>query len=145
VTVVGKDHRLGREGRIDVGRPVLLGHVLVRHVGMGPTVTLEVLGERVDAAPVLVEEDGVAAANLDETTVDAAIAQVSAAAATVHDASTDALNELHAVLTPPAIDDLPDTLAPDDSNWSQVFSASDKDDSNWSQVFSASDKFVTIQ
>jgi Spy/CpxP family protein refolding chaperone len=45
--------------------------------------------------------DGVAAANLDERTVDAAIAQVSAAAATVHDASTDALNELHAVLTPP--------------------------------------------
>jgi Spy/CpxP family protein refolding chaperone len=44
--------------------------------------------------------DGVAAANLDATTVDAAIAQVSAAAATVHDASTDALNELHAVLTP---------------------------------------------
>jgi Spy/CpxP family protein refolding chaperone len=45
--------------------------------------------------------DGVAAANLNATTVDAAIAQVSAAAATVHDASTDALNELHAVLTPP--------------------------------------------
>jgi Spy/CpxP family protein refolding chaperone len=45
--------------------------------------------------------DGVAAAKLDSTTVDAAIAQVSAAAATVHDASTDALNELHAVLTPP--------------------------------------------
>jgi Spy/CpxP family protein refolding chaperone len=45
--------------------------------------------------------DGVAAANLDATTVDAAIAQVSAAAATVHEASTDALNQLHAVLTPP--------------------------------------------
>ena len=45
--------------------------------------------------------DGVAAAKLDATTVDAAIAQVSAAAATVHDASADALNELHAVLTPP--------------------------------------------
>jgi Spy/CpxP family protein refolding chaperone len=45
--------------------------------------------------------DGVAADKLDATTVDAAIAQVSAAAATVHDASTDALNELHAVLTPP--------------------------------------------
>ena len=45
--------------------------------------------------------DGVAAANLDATTVEAAIAQVSAAAAKVHDASTDALNELHAVLTPP--------------------------------------------
>jgi len=45
--------------------------------------------------------DGVAAANLDATIVDAAIAQVSVAAATVHDVSADALNELHAVLTPP--------------------------------------------
>lgn len=45
--------------------------------------------------------DGVAAANLDAAAVDAAIAQVTAAATSVHDASTDALNELHAALTPP--------------------------------------------
>jgi Spy/CpxP family protein refolding chaperone len=45
--------------------------------------------------------DGVAAADLDAAKVDAAIAQVTDAAARVHDASTDALNELHAVLTPP--------------------------------------------
>ena len=45
--------------------------------------------------------DGLAAGNLDTTSVDAAVAQVTAAAATVHDASADAVNELHAVLTPP--------------------------------------------
>jgi Spy/CpxP family protein refolding chaperone len=45
--------------------------------------------------------DGLAAANLDAASVDAAVAQVEAAAAKVHDASADALNELHAVLTPP--------------------------------------------
>ena len=45
--------------------------------------------------------DGLAAANLDTAKVDAAVAQVTAAAAAVHDASADALNELHAVLTPP--------------------------------------------
>ena len=45
--------------------------------------------------------DGLAAGNLDTPSVDAAVAQVTAAAATVHDASADALNELHAVLTPP--------------------------------------------
>ena len=45
--------------------------------------------------------DGLAGANLDAARVDAAVAQVSAAAAAVHDASADALNELHAVLTPP--------------------------------------------
>ena len=45
--------------------------------------------------------DGLAAANLDAASVDAAVAQVEAAAAKVHDASADALNVLHAVLTPP--------------------------------------------
>jgi Spy/CpxP family protein refolding chaperone len=45
--------------------------------------------------------DGLAAPNFDTVRVDAAIAQVRASAAAVHDASIDALNELHAVLTPP--------------------------------------------
>ncbi len=45
--------------------------------------------------------DGLAAGNVDLASVDAAVAQVTAAAATVHDASADALNELHRVLTPP--------------------------------------------
>jgi Spy/CpxP family protein refolding chaperone len=45
--------------------------------------------------------DGVAMANLDGAKVDAAIVQVSSTAAAVHDASVDALNQLHNVLTPP--------------------------------------------
>ncbi len=44
--------------------------------------------------------DGLAAPTFDTARVDAAIAQVNAAAATVHDASADALNELHRVLSP---------------------------------------------
>jgi Spy/CpxP family protein refolding chaperone len=45
--------------------------------------------------------DGLTAGSFDAAKVDAAIAQVTAAAAGVHDATVDALNELHAVLTPP--------------------------------------------
>ena len=44
--------------------------------------------------------DGVADGNFKAARVAAAIAQVTAEAATVHDASTDLLNELHDVLTP---------------------------------------------
>jgi Spy/CpxP family protein refolding chaperone len=50
---------------------------------------------------VTVLADGLAADNLDRASADAAVAQVAAAAAKVHDASADALNELHTVLTPP--------------------------------------------
>jgi len=50
---------------------------------------------------VTVLADGVAAGNLDVAAVDAAVAQVTSAAAAVHDASVDALNALHAALTPP--------------------------------------------
>jgi Spy/CpxP family protein refolding chaperone len=45
--------------------------------------------------------DGLAAGNIDAAKVDASVAQVTAAAQAVHDASADALNELHNVLTPP--------------------------------------------
>jgi Spy/CpxP family protein refolding chaperone len=45
--------------------------------------------------------DGIAAGNVDAQKVDAAAAQVAAAAAQVHVAAADALNRLHAVLTPP--------------------------------------------
>jgi Spy/CpxP family protein refolding chaperone len=45
--------------------------------------------------------DGIAAGAIDKAKVDAALAQVTATAATVHDATTDALNQLHAALTPP--------------------------------------------
>lgn len=44
--------------------------------------------------------DGVAAGNVDPAKVDPAIAGVGAAAAQVHDATKDALNQLHAVLRP---------------------------------------------
>jgi Spy/CpxP family protein refolding chaperone len=45
--------------------------------------------------------DGLAAGAVDPAKVDAAVARLTSAAAGVHDASTDALNQLHAVLTPP--------------------------------------------
>lgn len=45
--------------------------------------------------------DGVAAASIDTAKVDADVAQLTAAAAGVHDASCDALNKLHDELTPP--------------------------------------------
>jgi Spy/CpxP family protein refolding chaperone len=44
--------------------------------------------------------DQLAAGNIDPAKVDAAVARVTATAAAVHDASTDALNDLHAALTP---------------------------------------------
>ena len=44
--------------------------------------------------------DGVAAGGIDTSRVDAAVAQVAAAVALVHDASTSALDALHEVLTP---------------------------------------------
>jgi Spy/CpxP family protein refolding chaperone len=45
--------------------------------------------------------DGVAAGNVDQAKVDAAIAQMSAASAGIHDAIADSVNQLHATLTPP--------------------------------------------
>jgi Spy/CpxP family protein refolding chaperone len=44
--------------------------------------------------------DGLAVGNIDTAKVDAAVAQVTSAAAQVHDASADALNQLHAQLSP---------------------------------------------
>jgi len=44
--------------------------------------------------------DGIAAGTIDTAKVDAAIAQVTGATGGLHDATTDALNQLHAVLTP---------------------------------------------
>jgi Spy/CpxP family protein refolding chaperone len=45
--------------------------------------------------------DGVAKGKVDSAKVDAAIAQLSTASASVHDAVADSLNQLHATLTPP--------------------------------------------
>lgn len=44
--------------------------------------------------------DGIAAGAIDHAKVSAALAQISATAGAVHDATTDALNQLHATLTP---------------------------------------------
>jgi Spy/CpxP family protein refolding chaperone len=44
--------------------------------------------------------DGVAAGTVDTAKVDAAIAQIASVAAQVHDATSDAVNQLHAVLRP---------------------------------------------
>ena len=45
--------------------------------------------------------EGLAAGNIDAASVDAAVSQVASAATAVHDASAEAVNELHALLTPP--------------------------------------------
>jgi Spy/CpxP family protein refolding chaperone len=50
---------------------------------------------------VIALADGIAAGTIDAGKVDTAVQQLAAAAATVHDASADALNQLHDVLTPP--------------------------------------------
>jgi len=44
--------------------------------------------------------DGIAAGSVDHAKVDAALAQVASAAAGLHDATADSLNQLHAILTP---------------------------------------------
>jgi Spy/CpxP family protein refolding chaperone len=59
--------------------------------------------------------DGLAAGALDLAKVDAATAQLASTAAGVHDASTDALNQLHSVLTPPQRAALVDKL---EAHWS---------------------------
>jgi Spy/CpxP family protein refolding chaperone len=53
-----------------------------------------------EKALLLVLADGIAAGQIDQAKVDAAITQVSAASAGVHDAVADSLNQLHATLTP---------------------------------------------
>jgi Spy/CpxP family protein refolding chaperone len=67
--------------------------------------------------------DGVAAANLDAAAVDAAIAQVTAAATSVHGASTDVLNELHAALTPPERVALVDKVEAHWAVWQKAYAA----------------------
>jgi Spy/CpxP family protein refolding chaperone len=54
-----------------------------------------------DNAVMTLLADGAAAGQIDEAKVDAALDQLRAAASGLHDASADALNQLHAVLTPP--------------------------------------------
>ncbi|HXN31058.1 MAG TPA: Spy/CpxP family protein refolding chaperone [Polyangiaceae bacterium] len=54
-----------------------------------------------DQSLVAALADGLTAGNIDTAKVDAGVAQVTAAAAATHQASAAALNDLHAVLTPP--------------------------------------------
>jgi Spy/CpxP family protein refolding chaperone len=58
--------------------------------------------------------DGVAAGNIDAAKVDAAVAQLTTAAAAAEGASVDAMNELHNVLTPPERAALADKV---ESHW----------------------------
>jgi Spy/CpxP family protein refolding chaperone len=58
--------------------------------------------------------DGLAEGHIDAAKVDASIAQLTAAAAAVHDAACDALNRLHDVLTPPQRTALVDKV---ESHW----------------------------
>jgi Spy/CpxP family protein refolding chaperone len=64
--------------------------------------------------------DGLAAGVLDPAKVDATVAQLTSAAASVHDASTDALNQLHSVLTPPQRAALVDKLEAQWSVWQRA-------------------------
>ena len=64
--------------------------------------------------------DGVAAGNFDQPKVDANVAQLTAAGATVHDALADALNRLHAVLTPPQRDALVDKVSAHWAVWQRA-------------------------
>jgi Spy/CpxP family protein refolding chaperone len=59
--------------------------------------------------------DGLAGGTIDSAKVDAAVSQLSSAAATVNEATTEALNQLHAVLTPPQRVALVDKL---EAHWS---------------------------
>ncbi|HEX3775143.1 MAG TPA: hypothetical protein VHV51_11805 [Polyangiaceae bacterium] len=54
-----------------------------------------------DQSLVATLADGLDAGNIDTSKVDSEVSQLATAAAAAHDASSDALNELHNVLTPP--------------------------------------------
>ena len=69
--------------------------------------------------------DGLAAGIIDPAKVDAAVAQLTSAAATTYDASADALNRLHAVLTPPQRAAVVDKL---EAHWSVWQRANNEDD-----------------
>jgi Spy/CpxP family protein refolding chaperone len=75
-----------------------------------------------DAHKALVDTlaDGVAAGNIDKAKVDAATAKVQAAAAGVHAASQDALNALHAALSPAERTALADKVQAHADVWKKV-------------------------
>ena len=71
-------------------------------------------------AVVSVLAEGVAASAIDRGKLDAAIAQLAAAAAAVHDSAVDELNQLHGVLTPPQRAALVDKLEAHRELWRQA-------------------------
>jgi Spy/CpxP family protein refolding chaperone len=74
--------------------------------------------------------DGVAGGAIDSAKVEAAVAALSSAAATVNDASTDDLNQLHAILAPPQRRALVDKL---EAHWSVWQNANAEDNDRLSQ------------
>jgi Spy/CpxP family protein refolding chaperone len=70
--------------------------------------------------------DGLAVGVPDPAKADAAVAQLTSAAASIHDASTDALNQLHSALTPPQRAALVDKL---EAHWS-VWQRANTDESD---------------
>jgi len=70
--------------------------------------------------------DGLAAGVLDPVKIDAAVVHLTSVAAMIHDASTDALNQLHSLLTPPQRAALVDKL---EAHWS-VWQRANTDESD---------------
>jgi Spy/CpxP family protein refolding chaperone len=64
--------------------------------------------------------DGIAAGAIDQAKVDAALTQVASTSAAVHDASTDALNQLHTALTPEQRTTLVDKVEAHWAVWKRV-------------------------
>ena len=75
--------------------------------------------------------DGLAGGAPDPAKVDAALASLTSAAATVHDASADALNQLHATLTPAQRATLVDKL---EAHWSVWQKANGEDDDHLARL-----------
>lgn len=75
-----------------------------------------------DASRALLQTlaDGVAAGNIDKAKVDAAVAKENAAAAQVHTATADALNALHAALSPAERQALVDKVQAHTAVWKKV-------------------------
>jgi Spy/CpxP family protein refolding chaperone len=73
--------------------------------------------------------DGIAAGGIDHAKADAALAQVSAAAAGAHDATADALDQLHAALTPEERGALADKLVAHWQVWQKATADEQRDPS----------------
>ncbi len=75
--------------------------------------------------------DGLAVGAIDTVRIDAAVGQLSSAAAAVNDASADAMNQVHAILTPPQRVALVEKL---EAHWSVWQKANRQDDDHLAQL-----------